>query len=488
MKNIKLIVLLLIVCLAFTACSPDKADSDSRGGEQSLTDVTGAAGEAAETEKSYYDTLGERDFDGETFTILDACHHPHIQVNKPVDEGLNGEPINDALYNRDKFIEEKYGVNIEYIQIVGAGGCPALEKSVLAGENTYDLVVSPILGNSLNTISTRNVLCNLTDMPYLSLESPWWSKMIYENLQFNGKLFYNGGDIFLPSFSRCPGAVMFNKKLFQDYGIKENLYDLVFDGKWTVDVLERLIKDADTDVNQDGKMHVNDDFFGLVTQTNDITTGFFLAGLGVNFATVADDTINVDLTSPATLSKIDKLTGILKPVQYADHNDVMNKAFKEGRALFVVHCLETPQLNLRDMADDYGILPMPKWDEKQESYVSFINAWGSGFIGVPLNADIEKSAFLTEAMAYAGYEMLRRPVYEITLKAKAARDEESERIIDIIIETAYLDLNVVYDFGRSQTSVMNAIFKNTPFISEYEKVEGKIQKDIDKFIEAMSAN
>jgi len=488
MKNIKTIIIaaLLMICFIFMACSPETVNSNESKDDQSPVNTPD---EIAETTESYYDALGERSFNGDTFTVLDSCHHPHLHVNFPPDGEITGEPINDALYNRDKFIEEKYDVTLEYILMHGFGdGCRALEKSVLAGVHEYDLIVSPVFGTSLDVISTRNVLYNMMETPYLSLQSPWWSKMIYENMQFNGRLYYTGGDIFLPSYSQCPAVTVYNKKLLKDYGIEDNLYSLVFEGKWTLDALNEIIKDRDIDLNSDGKMHADDDFYGLITQNITVTTSFYLAGVGVNFSTGTNDTINVGLTSPVNLTKIDRLSEILKRVNYRDQEDPIQKTFKGNRALFLTHCMISPQLNLRDMEEDYGILPMPKWDQNQESYVSFLNAWGSGFVGIPLNADIEKSGFLTEAMAYAGYEMLRRPVYDITFKAKGARDEESEKIIDIIIETAYLDIGGVYNFGGIQEMLLNTIIDDKPFVSAYEKKEGAIQRDIDKFIDAMSEN
>ena len=155
--------------------------------------------------------------------------------------------------------------------------------------------------------------------------------------------------------------------------------------------------------------------------------------------------------------------------------------------MFLATCMIVPTW-LRGMADDFGILPQPKWDENQKSYVSYLNGWGNGYVGIPANADIDKSAFVTEAMAYAGYEMLREPVYEITLSAKVSRDEESARIIDIIIETAFADLGSVYNFGGTQDIIVQAILNNKDFVSAYEKNEPKIQKDIEKFIASWTSD
>ena len=485
MKKIKIIAFLMIICLAFAACSANDANPNNNQSQAEQSPDSNSEGFTEESTESYYDTLGERDFNGDTFTILDANDHPDLFIN--FSEEMIGDPIHDALYERDRFIEEKYNVKLEYIQIHGGNtGCSTLERAVRAGDDTYDLVVAQAQGSALDRISLNNVLHNLTDAPHLSLQSPWWSRLLYENIQFNSTLYYSGGDIFLSTYSQAPAAMMFNKRLAQDYEINEDLYKLVFEGKWTLDVFDRITKDMNIDLNNDGRMTALDDFYGYVGQSNTVTTGFWLAGLGLKFSTVVDNMINVDLTSPYNLSRIDKLSNMLEKTDYTDQNHIIDITFKGGRALFLAHCLISPQLFLRDMEDDFGVLPMPKYDENQAEYVSFMNAWSSGFVGIPMTADIERASFLMEAMAYAGHEMLRRPVYDITLKTKAVRDEESERIIDIIIETAYMDINSVYNFGGSMDILRDTVMDKAPFVSAYESREAAIQIAVERFIETMS--
>lgn len=46
---------------------------------------------------------------------------------------------------------------------------------------------------------------------------------------------------------------------------------------------------------------------------------------------------------------------------------------------------------------------MPKYDENQDSYHSFCNAWMDAFIVIPKTADPEFVGFITEAMDYYSY-------------------------------------------------------------------------------------
>ena len=481
-KRILAILLTVSMITAIVSCSgaPD-TESDIPDDSQA---VTSAETETEVTTASYYETLGERNFDGDTFTILDANWNPAVFTNIPDEAGMTGEPINDSMYARDMMLEEKYGVNIEYIQIAGNNnnaGCTALDKEVRAGGTTYDIAVSLAQGGCFEKLAMDNILYNLLDAPYLSLQSPWWSKLIHDNLQYNNKLFYTGGDI-MPTMADAPAVTFVNLDLLNDYGIENNLYELVFDGKWTIDVLAEIIKDKNIDVNQDGSMEALDDFFGLVSQYNTLTTNGFCASLGMNLSTEkSDGDIVLDLDSELSVHKIELLTDLIKELKYTDQEHIIDHTFRTGNALFLSHYMISLRRYLREMEDNYGILPMAKYDEKQESYISFVNAWTSGFVAIPQTANVDKSAFLMEAMAYASYELIRPNIYEVTFKDKISRDSESARIIDIIIETCYLDLNSIYNFGGSLDIIRNTIIDKTPFISSYEKQIPAIQKAIDDF-------
>lgn len=146
------IAFLAIAFLLFTACSRDSAGSDNQNEPRPPALI---AEGGTDIPASHYDVLGERDFNGGTFAILDANDHPDFAINIPGEE-MNGDPVNDALYMRDRFIEEKYGIAIKYIQPAAWAYevCATLEKSILAGDDEYDMLVSTAIVNTLDKIST----------------------------------------------------------------------------------------------------------------------------------------------------------------------------------------------------------------------------------------------------------------------------------------------------------------------------------------------
>lgn len=57
-----------------------------------------------------------------------------------------------------------------------------------------------------------------------------------------------------------------------------------------------------------------------------------------------------------------------------------------GKAYFSEMTLQKIEMFLRDMKDDFGIIPIPKRNEAQENYIACVNGAG-GFVVVPANAE-----------------------------------------------------------------------------------------------------
>ena len=80
--------------------------------------------------------------------------------------------------------------------------------------------------------------------------------------------------------------------------------------------------------------------------------------------------IDFDIDKISTIyDKIYKLV-IENQANYStvDHEGTF-KLFKQGRAYFCDITFQKIELFLRDMEDDYGVLPLPKFDDSQPSYL-----------------------------------------------------------------------------------------------------------------------
>ena len=103
------------------------------------------------------------------------------------------------------------------------------------------------------------------------------------------------------------------------------------------------------------------------------------------------------------------------------------------------------------MEDDYGIIPYPKWDEAQDGYHTMVDG-SHDILGVPKTAsDTERTGIIVEALSAESYKKVVPVFYDTALKTKAARDEDSSAMIDIIRDS------LTFDFGYLHSSSIDSV-------------------------------
>lgn len=81
---------------------------------------------------------------------------------------------------------------------------------------------------------------------------------------------------------------------------------------------------------------------------------------------------------------------------------------------------------LRDMKDDFGIVPWPKYDESSDGYAANVDA-GTDLFVVPITtADAERTSIILEALCAEGYRSVIPAYYEVALQKKYTRDDISD--------------------------------------------------------------
>ncbi len=134
-----------------------------------------------------------------------------------------------------------------------------VKSAVNAGDDAFDIQC----GHDGVTvgISKDGYLYNLFNVEQFDFEKPWWPKNIVEQLSLADRL-YVGSNYLSYNGIHWTRVLMVNKDKFDELG-KEIPYQKIIDGKWYVDDLLELIKDASMDLDGNGKMN-KEDFYGFV--------------------------------------------------------------------------------------------------------------------------------------------------------------------------------------------------------------------------------
>lgn len=395
-----------------------------------------------------------------------------------------GDVINDERYKRNVYVEDKYGVKIadKELEAGDPKGYDAIKKMVSTGEYTYD--AGMIAGYAACKLAMDGYLWDLNDLHPLDLSKPWWDQKANSDLTIQGKMFYTTGDISTAN-NDATYCILFNKQLAQDYNV-ENLYELVKSGKWTMDKFVEIASTVSGDLNGDGAYDTNDLYGALIW--DDSMMGIINAA-GEKCCTIMEDgNIEITLYSEKTLDMFNKYTSLVFNKELAHTYQrknwdgvAANTMFANDQALFFVQ-LMTLVTDLRAMDTNFGILPYPKYSESQESYYNTVGSWHSVFMCVPgAQENPERTGTILEALAAESRYTVKPAYYDICLKGKQARDEESLEMLDIIFATRTYDVGWFYQVGNYNEDIMNLLrnFKNT-FTSMYEKKSNSAQRQVDK--------
>ncbi|MBQ8579020.1 MAG: hypothetical protein IJ449_13805 [Clostridia bacterium] len=482
---------LFLLCAAMLAAC-GQTDAQSSDDAQTTASVTDEAvtSETAETvDPAYRDDLGEYDYNGEEFHILlygDGDPYNWSEIDVLV-EGETGETINDGIYARNLALEERLNIKLTGQYDLNATG--VLTKAVQAGDASYDAAFLRL--SMAGTAAQSGAVYDWNDIPNVDMSKKYWDQSIIRDLSIGGNVYFMTGDISTID-NQATWIMMFNKAMIANNDLTSP-YELVNTGKWTVDTFSAMTKDVAADLNGDGNYTMSDKY-GLST-TIDTVYGLFYS-TGLSFVSKDDGDMpyfNLDIDKATdVLAKIGTILNdgnrtLLSKRISNETSDVITgirNAFFEDRALFYAEVM-FHVANLRQMETDFGIIPLPKYDEAQEDYITFVNPAGS-CLTIPVTvADLDMTGVVLEAMASASYEYLTPAYYTTALQNKYARDNESSAMLDLLLENRVYDLAMIYSWGNITSGYADLADKDsTDLASLVAKKEKQINTAIEKFIAA----
>ncbi len=448
-RSLSLLLCAILTASAMASCGGD-APADTSAPPASDSTAPDNTDELTGRDAVKADVPAEINYNGDTVTILTRSAEQFLKEFKAEEE--TGDIVNDAIYDRNLHVEDTMNVRIALIERPGGWGdhttfMDTVRQEVFAGDNSYDVISFYAYCNPM--LAVDGVYMNLYDMPYFDSEKPWWHQNYIETATVYDKLYSVVGDINLTTVTYRRG-VFFNKVKAAEYLPDVNLYALVEEGKWTWDLFSTYVKDVYRDLNGNTERDM-EDFYGWYLP-RDSVFDFAVAGGLSNVVPDGDGAWEWDFFNEKNLAIVEafnKLVNENGTMYNAEENH--EEMLRDGHCLFYNHrLLKTEQF--RDMEDDYGILPNPKFDEDQEAYY---NTSGDSYsqICIPTTCrDPEMVSIFLELMSEYSYQKVTPAYFDTVLKGKYIRDDESAHMLDLIMEGAW------YDFAEIHASVVGRPF------------------------------
>ena len=448
-KTILALILAFLMILPLLVSCGKGGDTENKTTE--TTETKPVDPETAEIDEYVAGIAQNVDYSGQTFTYL-----MRQLDDVPIVEEETGSLLSDAMYFRQRELEEVFGITWKYV--ITENSEETANKVVtdfMASMGAYDLA-SGTIRNAGQPMLLNGAIMNVADFSIVDTSRDWWVSSLYDTMSIGGKLYFLTGTI-VPEHYYDAGCVMFHKGVAKDYNIPD-LYSIVNDGEWTVDKMFEVAQTIPTNSTGNGAYRF------CTTGTRATGIDLMIAnGMQITYFDDAGmpyiaDSLSADLANFA--DKVSKVLGDDTIVCTSRYKGIggediekkygvasMDDMFINGKALFFFDCTNKIT-SLRDKEVEFGILPIPKGDESMEyrTYAESVN--GSAVYVPKMVKDVERVDTIVEAMAALSQKHIKPAFYEKMLKSRSTYDSESMKMIDIIFSTKVYDLIDIYGGGN----------------------------------------
>ena len=483
-RFIALILAMLMAGSTLVACStPDEPD-DSESTTASDTETN-----ADELKDNLPDGLN---YGNNEVTILSRNYGSDI-VDEVFVENLNSDPVNDAIFERNQEVAERLNIRINSIRESTEEPINKIITAINGGSADYDIMVE--LSWKTMPKSIEGYFADLRETAYLDFDQPWWTQGFNSAASYHDAQFAITGVMVLSTYRRTYTTV-FNKKLFTDAN-QAFLYDYVENGTWTLETQTSLVPVFHQD-NGNGTQDKTGDIYGFVSDCYiSIDPYQTTAELEIlrkdedgGYVWSFDNERIYDLTEKVLQLYFGTDNGTYLAAN-GDFQEATRGMFSNGYAAMATLCLQALEHStMRNMSDEYGVVPIPKFDETITTYHSAMHdGYTVAVIPTTVTGDrLDQMSAVLEAMGSASYKIIKPAYYELTLRTKLAKDPQSAEMMDIIIGGIVIDPGIIYSnnmggFHAQHRYVIAAKVNNAT--SHYKSLSKKAQNNLKQVVKRL---
>ena len=483
MKRNRLIAFLLAVLMlstALAACA-DKTGKNTGGEDDASTPPP-------ETDDGYvHDNLPDGlDFNQREIKILH-----YSDTNFCDDPEDTTEIVNKALYARDRAVEDRLNVKITNLHMpytwdTRDAYLNNIRASVLNDDGAYDIVSGQYA--TMPGLISDGIMLNLMELDYLDFDQPWYVKGLVEETTIAGKLYFISGSINLNSIKDIC-CLFYNRDLMETIHKTRDISDIVFNGDWIFETMDEMVLASYDDLNGSTTVDEADQFGYIAGDENQITP--YTQAFNLKVTTMNEDGYpEITLNNEATYNAVITLCEFFHGNKGVWFNKGSGTIFQEGRALFTGAMFSSAKALTEEMNNEFGLAPMPKYDENQDNYYAALNEGNTLYGIVSSCKNPDEVAAVMEAFSCESYNSVEPAYYETALKVRYSKDEDTGAMFDLIRS------GVLYNFGSVYGFIMNMLniqirfavaLNDTNWVSRVTSVEKSSAPLIDKLYEAVVA-
>ncbi len=445
-KRILSLILAVIMLCSLFLVSCGKDDKDKGGQAGSVVE-----GEA-QNENEVYDAEIKNLNGHEVRFVVRHNNASHLSVNEVYAEAPNGDKVNDAVFARNAQLADKYNFTIveqRYEEVA-----KSVREPLIAGEYVADLILG--VARDVRSLAAANLLVDLAVLDNINLEKVWYDQNSLAGMNVGGKVFFVNGDGCTLD-DRASWIMFFNKDWVEEYDMTLNLYDVVEEGKWTIDLMVEIMNGSAKDLDGDGTIVPGTDRMGYTGEW--YNNWVHVAGCGVTLSRISSsgETEIPAQPKPELLEAWEACRPLITS-PYREVSD-MSARLRNGFSTFYACNLGTI-LYSGQTTQSLGVLPFPKKNAEQDKYYNSPAFGQLATFCIPTTVDNcedwetngftsgrEQAAYILDAFSYYSRLTLTPAFYDQVILKQSIRDAESAKMVEYALENKLYDPVVGYNFG-----------------------------------------
>lgn len=429
----------------------------------------------AETDEITLDPQLEAEDFGGTFTMfgreVDGYSFPYNELGG----NESKSHLDSKIFTRNMNIQSKYSIQLVY-KYARTNEMLTKATTALFGGDAYDVILAPTTVSF--SMAVNGLLRTLEDMPYINLDKPYYDQSLKTDTSINESHYFVHGHYSISTYNAV-AALYLNKTLLQSYDELSDPYELVRSGDWTWSEMFdmcRTVTSVGADLDDPGL-----GTYGLSVGVYAWQPLFFSSGASLVTKNEEDTPILnlndcVDLILDINRVLNDSATTFFSSSYQMHSSFNAFGVFGAGRALFMSDPLYCVPEYVMPSEVDYGILPIPKYREKQDNYYSQTHPAHSTVISVMKqeHSDLNKIGKIVEDYAYQSSLHVHPMIVETMIKRHNAQSAQDFEMLEILFSNVRCDMGLSMSneikidsdvrrlFRANDTSIVSTLRTNEP--------------------------
>ena len=375
----------------------------------------------------------------------------------------SSETMSNAVYARNKQVEEDLGIRFEYVSVNSNAHSPNVLASAVRqnAQNTEKDAFHIVSQPSYYSVSL--ILDGLywdlatVENSYIDLSRKYWSAGFINASTVNDRYYFLVGELCTSVLDEM--EVMFvNDQLVDDYLDGIDLHQLVYDKGWTYDKMLSLL----TEVGSGEDSGV----WGMALDVNSLSIDGMLGAMKMTTVEIGENGLpQVNINNDHNVTIVEKLRDLYWNNPAVTNQGGAIKHFTSAESIFTMNMLKNAE-NLYKSGIKYTLIPMPMYDDRQDDYVVTAHDEYSSISICASVGEASKYTAVVEDLCYRSHDTTYNAKYEKTYASQYAQTLKNRKMFDYMFEHLNFSLGSIYSYVLGEC-------KNTPRYLLYpESIKG----------------